>query len=168
VLFIAENNTGKTILALDLGSEMGYAAACANGRQFSGLRHIGAAAEGFKGRRWAELRRNLTSIQSDAGGIDIIAYERGSFFKSIAAGADYFGLVATLQLWAWENEIAIKPASPGSVKKHVTGGGRAKKEAVIFAVRQAGFDPSGSDEADAIALRDFVLSVLNQPVNEVA
>ena len=44
-----------------------------------------------------------------------------------------------------------------TIKKHATGKGNAGKDAVIAAMRAAGFKPSDDNEADALALLAWAL-----------
>jgi Holliday junction resolvasome RuvABC endonuclease subunit len=50
----------------------------------------------------------------------------------------------------------------GTIKKHITGKGNASKQAVIKAVEAKWYRPQDDNEADAIALLDYVLTT-HQP-----
>ncbi|WP_341792116.1 hypothetical protein [Rickettsia endosymbiont of Gonocerus acuteangulatus] len=45
-----------------------------------------------------------------------------------------------------------------TIKKHITGKGNATKYAVLNAIKQKGFEPRDNNEADSLALLDYVLS----------
>ena len=52
----------------------------------------------------------------------------------------------------------------GTIKKHITGKGNAPKEDVIAAVKNKGFLPIDDNEADSLALLDFVLTNHNKGI----
>ena len=149
------------ILALDLGTRMGWALRHPDDRIESGMmdfkpqRH-----EGF-GCRFYRMRLWLTGIKYRAGGELIhLAYELTP--GQIARAAHIHGaLEATVTAWCEHHDIPYRSAHSATVKKHITGKGNAKKAAVIEAVRAKGFRPASHDEADALALLDLALCRLD-------
>lgn len=74
----------------------------------------------------------------------------------------YGGFLATLSSWCENSSIPYSGVAVGTIKKHITGKGNASKQAVIKAVEAKGYRPQDDNEADAIALLDYVLTT-HQP-----
>ena len=67
-------------------------------------------------------------------------------------------LHGTLDMAAQRAGVKLREAAPASIKKHVTGNGRADKAAVFAAVKRLKYDPDTYDEADACALLDLAIA----------
>ena len=65
--------------------------------------------------------------------------------------------LATLTAWCERHCIPYSAIPVGTIKKHATGKGNADKAAMVAAVRALGYEPEDDNEADAIALLDFVI-----------
>jgi hypothetical protein len=145
------------ILALDLGKKTGWAL-YAEGRVASGTYQIKTGR--FQG-----------------GGVIFLNFERDFLNSFKAVGRVYFeevrrhigtdaahmygGLLATLTSWCEVNAIPYQGVPVGTIKKHITGKGNAGKAQVIEAVKAKGFNPADDNEADALAILDYVRHLYN-------
>ena len=149
------------ILALDLGTRLGWALRHTDGHIESGMMDFRPEGhEGF-GRRFYRVRMWLTQTKYRAGGELVhLAYELTP--GQIARAAHIHGaLEATVTAWCEHHDIPYRSAHSATVKKHITGSGKAGKAAVIAAVKAKGFRPLSHDEADALALLDLALCRLD-------
>ena len=144
--------TGRTILALDLGTTTGWAI-----RSFDGLITSGTAS--FRpgrfdggGMRYLRFTNWLTEIDRLSGPINAIWFEEVRRHAGTDAAHVYGGLMATLTAWAELRGVPYQGVPVGSIKKHATGHGNASKQAMIDAARARGFSPADDNEADAIAI----------------
>ena len=144
--------TGRTILALDLGTTTGWAI-----RGFDGLITSGTAS--FRpgrfdggGMRYLRFTNWLSEIDRLSGPINAIWFEEVRHHAGTDAAHVYGGLMATLTAWAELRGVPYQGVPVGTIKRHATGKGNAPKEAVIAAARGRGFSPVDDNEADAIAL----------------
>lgn len=64
-------------------------------------------------------------------------------------------LQGVIKHYLLKNEVAFVTKAPTSIKKHITGNGRAEKIDIIYAAKAAGHDISDSDRADAWACAMF-------------
>ncbi len=67
------------------------------------------------------------------------------------------GLGWTAQHVAWAFGVSRTTVAPSTLKKFITGSGRASKKDVTEAVRKLGFNPADDNEADALALLTYAL-----------
>ena len=144
--------TGRTSLALDLGTTTGWAI-----RSFDGLITSGTAS--FRpgrfdggGMRYLRFTNWLSEIDRLSGPISAIWFEEVRRHVGTDAAHVYGGLMATLTAWAELRGVPYQGVPVGTIKKHATGKGNAPKEAMITAARARGFTPADDNEADAIAL----------------
>ena len=151
----------SSILALDLGSTMGWATYCShrtNKRITSGTAVFKNSRFEGGGMRFLRFKRWLTEIKSTLGTIDAIYFEEVRRHKGVDSAHIYGGFLAHLTAWCEYHEIAYQGVPVGTIKKHITGKGNASKEEVINAVKNKGFAPVDDNEADSLALLDFVLA----------
>lgn len=144
--------TGRTVLALDLGTTTGWAI-----RSFDGLITSGTAS--FRpgrfdggGMRFLRFTNWLSEIDRLSGPISAIWFEEVRRHVGTDAAHVYGGLMATLTAWAELRGVPYQGVPVGTIKRHATGKGNADKEAMIVAARARGFSPADDNEADAIAL----------------
>lgn len=142
----------QTILALDLGTQTGWALMGRDG-------HISSGAESFKpqrfeggGMRFLRFKRWLTELKASADGIDALYFEEVRRHVSTDAAHAYGGFLATLTAWCEHHQIPYQGVPVGTIKKHASGKGNASKDEVIAAVRARGHAPIDDNEADALAL----------------
>lgn len=163
MLVVPEPPPDLSILALDTGTNTGWALLRRDGRISHGTHVLPVAAvPGRKHVRWASFRHFLVETKNAAGGLDALWYEHSEFAmmpknaKGMAKAQvlsimDRGALYGIIQTFCGHHGIALEPIHPSTIKKSATGNGRAKKAEVTEAVRAMGYRVE-ADEADAIAL----------------
>jgi hypothetical protein len=150
------DQTGGAILALDLGQKTGWAVRNADGAITSGTAEFKPGRFEGGGMVFLRFRAWLQEVDETAGGIGAVYFEEVVARRGIAAAHAYF--LAHLTAWAEATKTPYRDVPVGTIKRHATGKGNADKDAVIAAVRALGFDPADDNEADALALLDWVLT----------
>jgi Holliday junction resolvasome RuvABC endonuclease subunit len=107
---------------------------------------------------YLRFKRWLTDFKALLGAIDAIYFEEVRAHKGVDAAHKYGGFVAHLTSWCEHHQIPYSGIPVGTIKKHITGKGNAPKESVIMAIKNKGFAPVDDNEADSLALLDFVLN----------
>ena len=144
-----------TILALDMATHCGWAIRDPGGSMVSGVWDLSPPESSMRKDAWRfmEFRRELNdTLEGNRGCIDVIAYEDTRFFRGGAATRIYFGLLATLNVWAVESGgLPLVAVNVATVKKFATGKGNATKDQMIEAatLRWPGQTYEGDDEVDA-------------------
>ena len=149
------------IIALDLGTNTGWAIREVKGNITSGTASFKTARFEGGGMPFLRFKRWLTDLKVTLGAIDAIYFEEVRAHKGVDAAHKYGGFVAHLTSWCEHHGIPYSGIPVGTIKKHITGKGNAPKESVIMAVKNKGFAPIDDNEADSLALLDFVLNNLN-------
>lgn len=149
-----------TILAIDLGTQTGWALTTPTG--------IVSGTESFKpqrfeggGMRYLRFKRWLTEVKQSCDTIDIVYFEEVRRHAGVDAAHAYGGFMAHLTAWCEHHQIPYIGVPVGTIKKHATGKGNASKEDMFKAMIKHGHDPVDDNEADALAilhlaLKDFV------------
>ena len=145
------------ILALDLGTILGWAVATREGKQRSGSLELKPSKLGGNGKRWMAYREWLTSIAREVGGIHAVYHEDVKNHAGTIAAHVYGGYLAMTEAWCAVNNIPLYGVGVGTIKKHFTGFGNATKEDMIAEAERRGFAPSTDDEADALAILSFAV-----------
>lgn len=147
---------GETIrpamLALDLGTTMGWALAMSDGGIVSGTMSFRSGRYEGGGMRYLRFRSWLDEIDRLSGPVATIWFEEVRNHKGVDASHVFGGLMATLTAWAEQRGIPYAGVPVGTIKRHATGKGNAPKEAMIAAMKARGFNPSDDNEADAVAI----------------
>ena len=138
------------ILALDLGTDYGFAIYKDDGKFISGTKKLRTYKEKF-GARFHEFRKWLLDIISKHS-IDSVYFERVYGHKGVEAGHCYGGFMYTLASVSYQQNIPCISFSVQAIKKFMTGKGNATKDEMIAAAREKGFNPETDDEADAISV----------------
>lgn len=158
--------TPPVILALDLGKHLGFAV-YDNGSVYSGGVNLKVGPDTPRGRRFSELESFLDDFLS----IDRVAYERVNFASrtpgrngrkggiQIYSLQTLFGLYGVLDKWIYENHKGHQDYEVPSIKKHWTGSGNARKEAMIAEAERRGFVVKNDNQADALAVLDCDLAL---------
>mgnify|MGYP002129749897 CR=1 FL=1 len=141
-----------TILALDLGTQTGWALTSRDGSITSGSQAFKPQRFEGGGMRFLRFKRWLTEIKQSCDGIDCLHFEEVRRHVSTDAAHAYGGFLATLTAWCEHHQIPYQGVPVGTIKKHATGKGNADKAAMVAAVRARGFSPADDNEADAIAI----------------
>lgn len=147
-----------SVLALDLGTRLGWALGCPTRPITSGSRRLDARSPEPVGTRYVRLSRFLTHLAEEAGGLAAVFYEAVCAHKGTLAAHRYGAFEGTLQAWCALAGLTPQPVPVGTLKRFATGSGRASKAWVIAAVRARGFAPVDDNEADALALLHWALA----------
>lgn len=143
----------SSVLALDLGTTTGWALKT-RGRIISGSYDLSGSRFEGGGMRFLRFEREfLTKFRK----VDEVVFEEVRRHTGTDAAHIYGGLWATLTSWCEKNTIPYRGVGVGVIKKHITGKGNAGKPQVMDAVRALGFSPTDDNEADALALLNYVL-----------
>lgn len=148
------------MLALDLGTQTGWAT-LANGLVNSGTvsfaynsRYEGGGMRYLKFERWLDEMRTLV-------GFEVVNFEEVmQRAQSVAAGHVYGGFLACLTKWCEANGIPYAGIPVGTIKKHVTGKGNSKKDAMIRWAKEwqgPGVSIADDNQADALALLKWMI-----------
>jgi Holliday junction resolvasome RuvABC endonuclease subunit len=70
-----------------------------------------------------------------------------------------FGLAGVIEAAAARAGVPFSEAPPATVKKHITGSGKADKAAMMTAIRAMGFSPEDDNAADAIGVAHYAWHV---------
>ncbi len=146
------NQSGRTIMALDLGTTTGWALRDHTGLITSGTVSFKPGRFDGGGMRYLRFTNWLTELDRVSGPIATIWFEEVRNHKGVDASHVYGGLMASLTSWAELRGIPYEGVPVGTIKKHATGLGNASKQAMIAAARARGFSPTDDNEADAIAI----------------
>lgn len=149
------------ILALDLGTQTGWAVRLADGQITSGSESFKPGRFEGGGMRYLRFRQWLEELHTLTGKIEQIYFEEVRRHMGVDAAHAYGGFLAHLSAWCEDKGLPYLGVPVGTIKKHITGKGNAGKQSVISAVRAKGFAPADDNEADALALLDFILTKSN-------
>lgn len=150
----------SAILALDIGSTMGWAYSGAGRIQHGTIK---LPTGDHPGSRMAALHSWLTEVKATFGGFDFIVWE-DAFRQPGKANAIHHRLVGAMLRWAYHHQIGVMPVGVTAIKRWAAGSGTAGKPEMIAAARAAGFEPEDDNAADALNLLRYVLteSVIEQ------
>lgn len=151
-----------SVLALDLGTRMGWALSNGFGRISSGTNNFKPNRFDGGGMRYLLFERWLNLIHTTSP-IKIVCFEEVRRHVGTDAAHIYGGFMGALTSWCEEREIPYQGIPVGTIKKFIAGKGNASKQDVIQAVKGRGFFPADDNEADAISLLLYVLS--SQEIN---
>lgn len=146
------------IIALDLGTITGFATCDNFGKITSGTASFKTGRFEGGGMPFLHFKRWLTNFKNTLGVVDEVYFEEVRAHKGVDAAHKYGGFVAHLTAWCEHHQIPYSGIPVGTIKKHITGKGNADKQSVITAVKNKGFNPVDDNEADSLALLDFVLT----------
>lgn len=140
----------KSLLALDLGTQCGYALG-GQGRLITGTWELSPGRYEGGGMRFVKFRTCLNKLL-EADAFDMAVFEEVRRHRGTDAAHIYGGLMGTFTAWCEERKIPYKGIPVQSIKKYATGRGNADKTSVKMAVTGWGYSPRDDNEADAIAL----------------
>ena len=152
------------IIALDLGTTTGFATCDNSGKITSGTASFKVGRFEGGGMPFLRFKRWLTDFKNTLGVIDEVYFEEVRAHKGVDAAHKYGGFVAHLTSWCEHHQISYQGIPVGTIKKHITGKGNADKQSVITAVKNKGFNPVDDNEADSLALLDFILTNDNKGI----
>lgn len=146
------------VLALDLGTQCGWAVVTRDGKFSSGSDRFDPKRCGGPGKRWLSFREFLTARAREAGGIQAVYYEDvKAHGPGVQAAHVYGGFLAILEAWCAANNLPLYGVGVGTIKKHATGKGNATKEQMIDAAKTRGVAVIDDNQADAVALLSYAL-----------
>lgn len=148
-----------TILALDLGSKLGWALQCAPDDILHGTIEFKNSRFEGGGMRWLRFRKWLQTLHDQYGQLEAIYFEEVRAHRGVNAAHAYGGFLAHLTAWCEKRKIPYLGIPVGTIKIHATGKGNSGKLTVIAAMKAKGFEPETDNDADALAL---LLCVLDQ------
>jgi Holliday junction resolvasome RuvABC endonuclease subunit len=136
------------ILALDLATRFGYALwDSSEGLVKSGFGQLPVG--GPPGKRFAAFHLALRGL---APTLNEIAYE-DAWHQRGRAAAVFHGLVAMMQVHAYQVGATLHPLAVATIKKHATGSGRADKaEMMKAATARWGVECQTDDHGDALCV----------------
>jgi Holliday junction resolvasome RuvABC endonuclease subunit len=146
-----------TILAIDLGTTVGWAVHHAGGQIDSG--YISFKTQRFEGggMRFLRFKRWLTDTKNFSGDIHAVYFEEVRRHLGVDAAHIYGGFMAHLTAWCEHHNIPYQGVPVGTIKKHATGKGNASKEEMISAAQASGRTVKDDNEADALALLSYAV-----------
>jgi len=149
----------KQILALDLGTNTGWALRRKDGQIYSGMQTFKDDRFSGGGMKMLKFRNWLENLHQTSGHIEIIVFEEVRRHVGTTAAHVYGGFLGQMSAWSEENKIPYQGIPVGTIKRHVTGKGNASKEEVVRAIVERGYSPMDDNEADAIALLHYAIDV---------
>lgn len=154
---VPKPETNIVILALDLGTKTGYAIRDRDGRTIHGTEVFTPRKSWTPGQRWQRFRSWLsdTIVKHQ---VNRIAYEDVRRHIGTDAAHAYGAFLAFVEVLADSHNLTLQPVGVGTVKKHWTGKGNAKKDEMIAEAKRRGFRPDGDNSADALAILDWAVS----------
>lgn len=160
-IFIAEEKakTAKAILAVDLGTNTGWAisnefgvtsgSVCFKQDRFSG-----------GGMRFLNFQRWLEQLPK----VNIVYFEEVRRHLGVDAAHAYGGFLSHLTSWCEMHKIPYQGVPVGSIKKFITGKGNASKLEVIEVIKALGYFPIDDNEADALALLHLAMKEVSSAI----
>lgn len=149
--------TTESILALDLGTSMGWALRLGS-ETHSGTVSFRPSRYDGGGMRYVRFRSWLDQLAVTTGLPEAVYFEEVRRHAATDAAHVFGGLLATLTAWCEERCIPYQGVPVGTWKRHACGKGNASKDDVIAAIRERGFNPTDDNEADAIAILHWALA----------
>lgn len=111
-----------------------------------------------QGQRLIQLHKLLVDFKNRVGSIDFVCWEH-AFKQPGIANEVHHNLVGVLLNWCEHNQIGYLRVNASTIKKFTTGKGNAKKPEMVAAAKALGYKILDDNEADAIHLLRYVLSV---------
>ncbi len=157
----------QTILALDLGTQTGWALRDREGLINSGTQSFRPQRFEGGGMRYLRFKRWLSELHQAVGDIHAVYFEEVRRHAGVDAAHVYGGLLATLTSWCEHHNIPYQGVPVGTIKKHATGKGNAGKTEVIAAMCSRGHDVVDDNQADALALLHWAVETQDTHEAEV-
>ncbi|MGH8080855.1 MAG: crossover junction endodeoxyribonuclease RuvC [Lysobacter sp.] len=150
-------NTAPTLLALDLGTTLGWALRF-SGQAMSGTEHFKVGRFEGGGMRYLRFVRWLDDLWRFAGAPSMVCFEEVRRHRGVDAAHVYGGFLAQLTAWCERRGVPYQGVPVGTIKKFATGKGNADKAAMIEAAKRWGHQPDDDNEADALALLHWAMA----------
>jgi len=146
-----------TLLALDLGTKLGWAVAFGPGDILSGTIDFKVKKYEGGGMMWVRFRTWLNEMADRHGPIEQVCFEAVRRHIGTDAAHIYGGFLSHLTAWCEKRGIPYEGIAVATIKKHATGKGNAGKPQVFAAMEAKGFSPVDDNESDALALLHCVM-----------
>lgn len=142
----------KVILALDLGTQGGWAVRKDSGRVESGSESFACRKHEPVGMRWARFRAFLVDTKAANPDLAMVIFEDVKRHLGTESAHCFGAFRALTELFTAHHNLELRAIGVGTWKKHFTGNGAAKKEQIIDVCKSLGYQPKDSNEADAIGI----------------
>nr|CRH06160.1 conserved protein of unknown function, contain Polynucleotidyl transferase, ribonuclease H fold domain [Candidatus Magnetococcus massalia] len=139
------------VLALDLGTQMGWALHHPDGTITSGTVSFKLGRFEGGGMQWIRFKAWLDEMHFTSD-VDQILFEEVRRHIGTTAAHVYGGFLAHLTAWSEHHKVPYQGVPVGSIKKSATGKGNASKAQVVHAMKRLGHNPADDNEGDALAL----------------
>lgn len=152
--------TVENILAIDLGTQCGWAVAASGRIHSSGSESFHVRRLEGPGARFIRFRRHLTDVLERVGSIHAVYWEDVRRHSATDAAHAYGGFLAILTAWCELQNIRYQGngIAVGSIKKFATGNGAARKLEMVAWAKSKGHAVKDDNEADALAILTFALA----------
>lgn len=142
------------ILALDLGTKLGWSISTFDKREvfgsgskdFSLKRHEGG------GLRYLRFRYFLDHLKETCGPFEQIVFEKVHRHAGTDAAHIYGGFQGEVSSWGERHNTPYSHIEISAWKRGLGLKGNASKDDVILAIQDRGFEPADDNEADAIGI----------------
>lgn len=151
------------ILAIDIGTQLGWALTKRDGSIHSGSEGFQPAKRGGHGGKFLAFMTHLNEVRNSHGDLHAVYFEDVKRHQGVLAAHAFGGFLAILQAWCHINRVPMYGVGVGVVKKAWTGNGAAKKEMMIASAKQHGFTPADDNEADALAILSLACKQERRP-----
>lgn len=148
----------RCIIALDLGTQLGWSTRDANGVIRHGSISFHAKRTDGAGQRWLKFAAHLSSLKRSLGEIHVCYYEDVKRHIGTQAAHAFGAFESHLQVFCDVNRIRLESVGVGQIKKSWTGNGAAKKEAMVSEAKRRGFNPADDNAADSLAILHYAIS----------
>ncbi|MGE8691108.1 MAG: hypothetical protein ACN6PJ_28450 [Achromobacter sp.] len=148
---VPQPGVNVNILALDLGTKLGWAMLPRGGQITHGTESFAPRKSWSPGQRWQRFRSFLHEVVARHN-VHVIAYEDVKRHVGTDAAHAYGAFLALTELVADSHRVRLVPVGVGTIKKHWTGKGNADKGAMLAQARARGFRPETDNDADALAI----------------
>lgn len=140
----------RPILGVDPSTHLGWAIVDRAGYYCSGTIHVGKDAHKYRIRRFEDIAVQLVATVQEYE--PVFAVVEGYVHTGRFVNAGQYELGALVRRALMGGGIPVCEASPTSVKKFATGGGKATKKQMLDYARRMGYEGKDHNQADAIAL----------------
>lgn len=145
------------ILALDLGTKLGWALQLRGGQITHGTESFAPRKSWSPGQRWQRFRTFLRQVVAH-NNVHVIAYEDVKRHAGTDAAHAYGAFLAITELVADSHRVRLLPVGVGTIKKHWTGKGNADKAAMLAQARARGYRPETDNDADDLAILSWAVA----------
>lgn len=153
------------ILGIDTGASCGWAAGDGSGPLASGTWNLAPRPGDSPGVRYILLRTHLEEILRAYPDLGLVVCER-AHHRGGAATQYAYGYLAHVESWCAERTIEHAVVHSGTLKKHATGRGNAKKDEMRAAGAKRWADRlhrgTSHDEVDALWILDWARTVFGE------